>query len=127
MLHHWPKVLLLSVNVIAPCLWHRHIEAGDLGSRMYDAWLGHRIQHGQAPGLLVAAHWQNILFDSLLIGLGSVFSLTASEKIAGSLSRMEAEVERLVHTLPPGQRVLESISTESSWRAYIAAHEGLPH
>jgi hypothetical protein len=39
-----------------------------------------------------------------------------------SLSRMEDEVDRLVQSLPPGQRVLETISTEPSWRAYIAAH-----
>jgi hypothetical protein len=37
------------------------------------------------------------------------------------LSRMEDGVDRLVQTLPPGQRVLEAISTEPGWRAYIAA------
>jgi hypothetical protein len=82
----WPKVLLISVIVITPCLWHRHIEAGDLGSHVYNAWLVHRIQHGQASGLSVAAQWQNILFDSLLSGLGSAYSLSTSEKIAVSLA-----------------------------------------
>ncbi len=83
---HWPKVLLISALVITPCLWHRHIEAGDLGSHVYNAWLVHRIQHGQAPGLSVTPQVQNILFDSLLSGLGSVFSLPAGEKIAVSLA-----------------------------------------
>ena len=80
------KGLVVSALVVLPCLWHRHIEAGDLGSHVYNAWLVQRIEHGQAPGLAVIPQWHNVLFDNLLSSLGSIFSLPAAEKIAVSLA-----------------------------------------
>jgi hypothetical protein len=68
-----------------PCFWHRHIEASDLGSHLYNAWLAQLIAHGQVPGLWIAHQRTNVLFDLLLSGVGSVFGLAASEKIAVSL------------------------------------------
>jgi len=34
----WPILLLISIILLVPCYWHSHIEAGDLGSHMYNAW-----------------------------------------------------------------------------------------
>jgi len=34
-------VLFLSVLILIPCFWHAHIQAGDLGSHIYNAWLAH--------------------------------------------------------------------------------------
>lgn len=83
--NYW-KGLFVSALVVTPCLWHRHIEAGDLGSHVYNAWLVQRIEHGEAPGLAVIPQWHNVLFDNLLSGLGAVFSLPVGEKLAVSLA-----------------------------------------
>jgi hypothetical protein len=75
-------ILAVSAAVLVPCFWHRHIEAGDLASHTYNAWLAELIGHGQAPGLWLARQWNNILFDATLSFLGNLFGLRAAEKIA---------------------------------------------
>jgi hypothetical protein len=82
----WLKLLAISVAVLTPCFWHRRIEAADLGSHLYNAWLAHLIERGQAPGLAIAPLWTNVLFDDLLAGLAKIFSMHAVEKIAVSLA-----------------------------------------
>lgn len=79
---NWLRLLAISAVVIAPCLWHPRIEAGDLPSHLYNAWLTHLIKTGQAPGLWLAHRWNNVLFDSVLSGLGSIVGWGAAEKIA---------------------------------------------
>jgi len=83
---HWPKLLAISLLVLAPCFWHRRITATDLGSHLYNAWLAQLIEHGQAPGLWLARQWTNVLFDFLLSGLGARFGYNVTEKVAVSLS-----------------------------------------
>src|ERR1700730_1693031 len=68
---NWHWVLGVSALVIVPCLWHRHIEAGDLGSHVYNAWLAQLIANGHAPGLYVAPQWNNILFDVTLLHMAN--------------------------------------------------------
>jgi hypothetical protein len=75
------RILAISAAVLTPCFWHRHIEAGDLASHTYNAWLAELIAHGQAPGLWLARQWNNILFDVALSGLGNLLGLRAAEKI----------------------------------------------
>jgi hypothetical protein len=70
------------VFVLIPCLWHRRIAAGDLASHMYNAWLAQLIERGQVTGLWLATRWNNVLFDLLVSGLGRLFSLQVTEKIA---------------------------------------------
>ena len=65
-----------------PGLWHRHIEAGDLASHVYNAWLAQLIEKGQAPGLYFSTQWNNILFDVALAKLGNWFGFLVAEKIA---------------------------------------------
>lgn len=79
------RVLILSALLMIPCLWHRHIEAGDLASHTYNAWLSELIGRGQAPGLYVVRQWNNVLFDVALSELGKWVALTAAEKIAVSV------------------------------------------
>src|ERR1700746_2106870 len=50
----WIRLLTISALILVPCFWHRHIEAGDLGSHVYNAWLAELIEHGDAPGLRIA-------------------------------------------------------------------------
>jgi hypothetical protein len=82
--NYWPRFLVISLVVITPCLWHKHIEAGDLPSHVYNAWLVHLIKTGQAPGLWIASRWNNVLFDFALSGLGNIVGWGAAEKIATS-------------------------------------------
>jgi len=83
---HWFKLLATSALVLAPCFWHRRIEAGDLGSHLYNVWLAHLIERGQAPGLVISPLWTNVLFDHLLAGLAKIFTIHGAEKIAVSLA-----------------------------------------
>src|SRR6266481_6162902 len=75
------RILLLSVVLLIPCFWHRRIEAGDLASHVYNAWLAQLIERGQAPGLYLARQWNNVLFDLLLLNVGKLFGLSVAQKI----------------------------------------------
>jgi hypothetical protein len=74
-------VALLSVAMLVPCLWHTHIEAGDLASHTYNAWLAQLIERGQANGLWLARQWNNVLFDIALTRLGNIVGWPLAEKI----------------------------------------------
>ncbi len=77
--------LLLSLVLLIPCFWHAHIEAGDLGSHVYNAWLAELVQQGKAPGVYTVWQWDNILFDLLLFYAAKAFGFVAAEKITVSL------------------------------------------
>ncbi len=77
-------VLAVSAAVIAPCFWHKRVEAGDLASHTYNAWLAQLIERGQAPGLRLANQWNNVLFDMSLGRLGNLVGLPVAEKICVS-------------------------------------------
>ena len=81
----WLQTLAISAGLLIPCFWHRRIEAGDLASHVYNAWLAQLIERGQAPGLYLARQWNNVLFDLLLLKLGDLFGLAAAQKIVASL------------------------------------------
>jgi len=78
---HSARVLLISVLVVVPCFWHKSIEAGDLPSHTYNAWLAHLIAQGQAPGLYMQPRWNNILVDLALEKLGALVGFIAAERI----------------------------------------------
>src|ERR1700676_225479 len=78
-------ILAISAALVVPCLWQRRIEAGDLGSHVYNAWLAQLIEKGQAPGLYIARQWNNVLFDVLLLKFANVFGLAAAQKIVVAL------------------------------------------
>jgi hypothetical protein len=80
----WSSVI--SIILLIPCFWHTRIEAGDLGSHVYNAWLAQLIQRGQAPGLWLAQQRNNVLFDLLLGDFGSLFGLGIAEKLAVSVA-----------------------------------------
>jgi hypothetical protein len=83
---YWRRLLSTSAIVLIPCFWHREIEASDLGSHVYNAWLAQLIHQGQVRGLWIDHRWNNVLFDYLLSGLGGLFGLHAAERIAVSLA-----------------------------------------
>lgn len=78
-------LVLISLLVVVPCLWHRRIEAGDLASHVYNAWLAQLIEKGQAPGLYLSHQTNNILFDLSLFYAAKIFGLAAAQKIVISI------------------------------------------
>jgi hypothetical protein len=80
----WLLILLVSAGVLIPCFWHKHIEAGDLGSHVYNAWLAELVRRGQLPGLWIVHQWNNVAFDLLLSALARVFDWVWAEKLAVS-------------------------------------------
>jgi hypothetical protein len=76
---------VVSLLMIIPCFWQRHIESGDLGSHVYNAWLVQLVEQGKAPGVYVVTQWKNVLFDLMLIYLGKIFGLALAEKLAVSI------------------------------------------
>lgn len=74
-------VLLISALLLVPCFWHKRIEAGDLPSHTYNAWLAHLIAQGQAPSLYIEPRWNNILVDLTLEKLGAILGFVAAERI----------------------------------------------
>ena len=76
--------LLLSALLLVPCYWQPRIQAGDLSSHIYNAWLAQLVERGQAPGLTLARQSNNILFDLMLSRLMRSFGPAAAQRIAVS-------------------------------------------
>jgi len=74
--------LAASVLLFIPCVWHSRLQAGDLGSHIYNAWLAELIREGRAPGLSVVFQSSNVLFDLLLSALFRAFGVGAAQHIA---------------------------------------------
>jgi hypothetical protein len=83
---HWLRISMISAAVLVPCFWHHEIEADDLGSHLYNAWLVQLIHRSRLPGLRVVHPWTNVLFDYMLSGFGAAFGLHGGEKIAVALA-----------------------------------------
>jgi hypothetical protein len=72
--------------LLVPCFWQRRLQAGDLSSHIYNAWLAQLIRNGQAQGLAIAPQTTNVLFDWLLSALLPAFGAAAAQRIAVSLA-----------------------------------------
>jgi hypothetical protein len=79
-------VVVISALLVVPCFWHSRIQAGDLGSHVYNAWLAQLIEHHQISGLAVACQWSNILFDLLILHVGNLVGFVVAEKIVASFA-----------------------------------------
>lgn len=73
--------IAVSIFILIPCFWHRRIEAGDLGSHVYNAWLVTLIEQGRAPGLYVVPQYNNVAVDLLLVFFGRWLGFLAAERI----------------------------------------------
>jgi hypothetical protein len=76
----WIKVGI-SILVLLPCFWHRTIQAGDLGSHVYNSWLAQLVERGQAPGLYMVRQWNNVLADVALTRIAGLLGFPAAERI----------------------------------------------
>ncbi len=109
-------VLCISAALLIPCFWHGRIEAGDLGSHSYNAWLAKLIENEQAPGLYLAPQWNNVLVDVVLTELGSALGFRLAEKMVvssavliycwGSFAFIAAATGRAPWLLLPGIAML---------------------
>jgi len=63
-------------------VWQPHIQASDLASHLYNAWLANQAAAGGLKGLYVVPQYTNVLFDLLLSGLLKTFSVVSTERIA---------------------------------------------
>src|ERR1700680_5125008 len=79
-------VVALSAILLVPCLWQHRIQAGDLSSHIYNAWLAQQIDLGRAPALAIAPVTTNVLFDLGLSWLFRNFGAEAAQRIAVSLA-----------------------------------------
>jgi hypothetical protein len=75
------RVALISALLLVPCFWHKRLEAGDVPSHTYTAWLAHLVQQGQAPGLYLESRWNNVLVDVSLQKLGELAGFIVAERI----------------------------------------------
>ena len=82
----WLAGIAASILVLVPCFWQSRIQAGDLSSHLYNAWLAQLIERGQAPGLSLAKQSNNILFDLVLSGLLRAFGPGPAQRIAVPLA-----------------------------------------
>ena len=80
------RVGLISALVLVPCFWQSRIQAGDLSSHLYNAWLSILIGEGKAPGLFLASQRTNVLFDLILSGLMRLAGPWGAEHIAVPLA-----------------------------------------
>jgi hypothetical protein len=76
-----PEVAV-SVLLLVPCFWQSRIQAGDLLSHIYNAWLAREIQRGTVEGLTLTTPWTNVLFDFWLVWLLRLCGPAAAQRIA---------------------------------------------
>jgi hypothetical protein len=81
----WLLILGISGAVLIPCFWHKHIEAGDLGSHVYNAWLAELVHRGALSGLWIHPQWNNVAFDLVLSAFAKIVNWAWAEKLAVSL------------------------------------------
>jgi len=83
---HVLRMVAISCAVLVPCFWHAQIEAGDLGSHIYNAWIAQLIRQGKAPGLYLVSLWHNVLFDWLLAGAARVLGFGGAQRVVVPLT-----------------------------------------
>src|ERR1700745_3921883 len=79
-------VIVVSGLLVVPCFWHSRIQAGDLGSHVYNAWLARLIGQHQISGLTIARQGSNMLFDLLLLHAANLVGFVAAERIVVSFA-----------------------------------------
>jgi hypothetical protein len=76
----------LSLLVLAPCFWHSRIQAGDLSSHAYNAWLAGQVEQRPVPGLAIVPQYSNVLFDLMLASGMRFCSAGNAQRIAVAAS-----------------------------------------
>jgi len=77
---------LASLALLLPCFWQPRVQAGDLSSHLYNAWLAGLIEHGRLPGLAIARQTTNVLFDLILSASLRWFGPEWAQRVSVSLA-----------------------------------------
>jgi hypothetical protein len=59
-------IIGVTCVLLVPCIWQQHIEAGDLASHVYNAWLVAQVKTGVVQGLYLTHPLTNVLCDRIL-------------------------------------------------------------
>lgn len=104
-------VAIVSLLLLIPCFWHSRIQAGDLGSHVYNAWLTEQSKNGHAPGVYTVRQWNNVLSDLGFSFFGNLFGWHVAELVVvctsvliffwGVFSFVAAVTKRVPWTLLP--------------------------
>ena len=78
--------IALSILLLAPVYWQPRVQAGDLSSHIYNAWLAQLIETGRTQGLVIVSQTTNILFDLMLGGLFRLFGAELAQRISVSVA-----------------------------------------
>jgi len=62
-LRDWLPWIVISLALLIPCVWQEFIEAGDLSSHVYNAWLASQIRSGSVHDLYLTHPPTNVLCD----------------------------------------------------------------
>jgi hypothetical protein len=82
----WKAYVPLSLLVLLPVYWQPRVQAGDLASHIYNAWLAQLIGEGRLEGLRIVGQTTNVLFDLLLGGLFRVGGAEFAQRAAVSIA-----------------------------------------
>jgi len=82
----WKTYGLISLIALAPVYWQPRVQAGDLSSHIYNAWLAQLIEAGRMEGLEIVRQTTNILFDLMLGGLLRVVGAELAQRISVSVA-----------------------------------------
>src|ERR1700693_730187 len=85
-LRKWIAIPLFSAALLMPCFWQSRIQAADLSSHIYNAWLASQIHQGVAPGLWISPQSNNVLFDLVLEWLLVRIGPNAAQQVAVAAS-----------------------------------------
>src|SRR5271155_2642933 len=83
---NWITIPVFSVALLIPCFWQSRIQAADLSSHIYNAWLASQIQPGAAPGLWISSQSNNVMFDLMLEWLFTRVDANLAQRLAVSIS-----------------------------------------
>jgi hypothetical protein len=83
---HFATVILVCVPLVIPCFWQKRIQATDLSSHIYNAWLSVLTAQGKLQGLYLAPQHNNVLFDFALQWLLPRVGVAATQRIAVSIA-----------------------------------------
>src|SRR5437899_10190879 len=78
---HQLTTLAFFAALLVPCFWQSRIQAGDLSSHLYNAWLALEIKRGHLPGLWLVHQTNNILADVAFEQLLRRFGVYAAEHV----------------------------------------------
>lgn len=82
----WLRYLFLSLLLLAPVYWQSRVQAGDLSSHIYNAWLAQLIETGRTQGMVIVKQTTNVLFDLMLSTLFPLVGAELAQRIAVSIA-----------------------------------------